>query len=171
MKDYTYKVYIPSGNPTALVDGIENDFEMRKKINDEIIEKYEDFVEQVGFISTDSSAPELMMAGGEFCGNATRSAIFSYLKGKLGNMSIKVSGVDTPLNGGIDENGDTWVEMPIINGNYDNSVTKLSNTSCIVKIKGITHLIMEVSGITKLYTKDELKTNSLEIIKKNWFRL
>ncbi len=75
MKKYNYKIYIPSGNPTALVIGIEKDLEKRKEINNAIMSKY-DFIEQVGFINPNN--PELIMAGGEFCGNATRCAINYY---------------------------------------------------------------------------------------------
>ena len=89
MKDYDYKIYIPSGNPTALVFGLEKDPARRKEINDEIMAQYDDFVEQVGFVNTDIKNPELMMAGGEFCGNATRSAVKYYLNDKQGDLNIK----------------------------------------------------------------------------------
>ena len=65
-----YKLYVPSGNPTALVLRMERNSEKRKEINNEIMNKY-DFIEQVGFINMDIKKPELLMAGGEFCGNAT----------------------------------------------------------------------------------------------------
>ena len=95
-----YRIYIPSGNPTALVIGIIDDFEKRKEINDALMNKY-DFIEQVGFINDDINNPELLMAGGEFCGNATRSAIKYYLKDKPKEIKIKVSGVKNKISGGI----------------------------------------------------------------------
>ncbi len=166
MKNYSYKIYIPSGNPTALVLGIENDPKRRKEINDEIMLKYEDFVEQVGFVNTDINSPELMMAGGEFCGNATRSAVNYYLDGKQGNLDIKVSGVPKKLNAGIDEDGNAWVDMPIIKGAYTNSIVPLNSVSAIVKMYGITHLIIEAGNINKEYSKEALKQYAFSILKK-----
>ena len=93
---YNYKIYVPSGNPTALVLKMERNKEKRREINDELMNKY-DFVEQVGFISEDNKKPELLMAGGEFCGNATRSAVYYYLNGKEGNIEITIE-----LNSDID---------------------------------------------------------------------
>lgn len=161
-----YKIYIPSGNPTALVDGIVNNQTIRTKINDEIM-KENDIVEQVGFINKDINNPELIMAGGEFCGNATRSAIYSYLNGKSGNIEIKVSGVKDKLNGGIDDLGNTWVNMPIIKGDFSKSVTKINDKSAIVKLYGITHLIVEAKDINLNYSKEELKEIAFKILKEN----
>lgn len=162
-----YKIYIPSGNPTALVDGIVNNQTIRTKINDEIM-KENDIVEQVGFINKDINNPKLIMAGGEFCGNATRSAIYSYLNGKSGNIEIKVSGVKDKLNGGIDDLGNTWVNMPIIKGDFSKSVTKINNKSAIVKLYGITHLIVETKDINLNYSKEELKEIAFKILKENY---
>lgn len=161
-----YKIYIPSGNPTALVSGIVESQEERKKINDEIMNKY-DIVEQVGFISDDINNPELMMAGGEFCGNATRSAIYSYLKGLEGNINIKVSGVKEKLAGGIDNVGNSWVNMPIIKGKFEKSVKPINKNSAIVKLYGITHLIVESENINKKYTKEELKQLAYNMLVEN----
>ena len=62
-----------------------------------------DFVEQVGFLNI--SKPELLMAGGEFCLNATRCAVYNYLNGKEGNIKISVSGVKDIIKGFILSNG------------------------------------------------------------------
>lgn len=73
MKQTTQKVTIlyPGGNTTAIVEGIPSSQLERRRINDVIMKQYPK-VEQVGFL--DRSLPRLQMAGGEFCGNATRSA-------------------------------------------------------------------------------------------------
>ena len=63
-------------------------------------------VEQVGFVEI-GKRPELQMAGGEFCGNATRSAASIYLNGKEGNLQMLVNSKDV-INTGIDENGKAW---------------------------------------------------------------
>lgn len=166
MKDYNYKIYIPSGNPTALVFGIEKDPARRKEINDEIMAKYDDFVEQVGFVNTDINDPELMMAGGEFCGNATRSAVKYYLNDKEGNLDIKVSGVPERLNAGMDAEGNAWVDMPIIKGAYENSIKKINNISAIVKMYGITHVVIESGDINKEFSKEELKKYAYSILER-----
>ena len=163
MKDYNYKIYIPSGNPTALVIGITDDIQKRKKINNEIMSKY-DFVEQVGFINPDINNPELVMAGGEFCGNATRSAIKYYLGDKIGSLKIKVSGVKEKLDAGIDKNGDVWVDMPIIKGDFKKSITVINNQSAIIKMYGITHLVIELDDINQKYPKEELKQYTYDIL-------
>ena len=74
--DIRYQIFDPSGNITALVEGDRFTPEERIRINDAIMAKHAD-VEQVGFLST--GTPEMTMAGGEFCGNATRSSILAYL--------------------------------------------------------------------------------------------
>ncbi len=163
MKDYNYKIYIPSGNPTALVIGIIKDLNKRKEINNELMSKY-DFVEQVGFINPDINNPELVMAGGEFCGNATRSAIKYYLRDQEGLLKIKVSGVKKKLDAGIDKNGNVWVDMPIIKGDYKNSVTQINGNSAIIRMYGITHLVIESDDINKKYSKEKLKEYAYEIL-------
>ena len=99
---YSYKIYSPCGNITALVEGIYKD---KKRINDEI-QKWNPKVEQVGFVEDRI----LEMAGGEFCGNASRSAIYYWLKGKQGELKMKCSGCSDTLTGGIDEKGDVYLK-------------------------------------------------------------
>ena len=70
-----YKVYNPAGNITALVIGDKYNFEERKNINNKIMDS-DSKIEQVGFLS--KTEKRLSMAGGEFCGNATRCAILYY---------------------------------------------------------------------------------------------
>lgn len=67
----TVTILYPGGNTTAIVEGIPSSQLERKRINDAIMKQFPK-VEQVGFL--DRSKPLLQMAGGEFCGNATRSA-------------------------------------------------------------------------------------------------
>lgn len=100
MKEYSYQIYIPGGNATALVFDLENNLHFRKTINDTIMDKFP-YIEQVGFLSSDPEKPELIMAGNEFCGNATRCAAWHFLKGIPGEISLKVSGVDRKLRAGV----------------------------------------------------------------------
>lgn len=157
-----YKIFSPCGNDTALVFGNEYNFQTKKKINDLIMEKHSN-VEQIGFI--DKNKYNLQMAGGEFCGNATRSAVYEYLNGEKGNIYINVSGSEGEIESGVDFEKNAWVQMPIYN-----------NTECLknldigifeVKLKGITIVIIE-ENISKKYLEDKkkIKENAMEIIKK-----
>jgi len=112
MKTYSYTIYRPAGNDTALVSGIVKSKALRKKINDAIMQKNAN-VEQVGFIEKIKGQYRLLMAGGEFCGNALRSAAFAFLNGKPGEIKIKVSGVKKPLKAGVHKKGNAWAQMPI----------------------------------------------------------
>ncbi len=154
--NYQYKKYIPSGNLTALVIGIPKSKNERIIINNKIIKKEQ--VEQVGFISPDINNPQLIMAGGEFCGNATRSAINYYLNNKPGNIRIKVSSVPQKILGGIDKKCQTWVEMPVYKRNY---IKIINNSIAIVRLYGITHLIISSSKISKEKAYNLLKKYNL----------
>ncbi len=135
---YKYAIFRQGGNDTALVLGIQNDPGTRKIINDQILNNYSN-VEQVGFISLPNQEPELMMAGGEFCGNATRSTAFYLLKGNPGEIQIKVSGVDKKLIAGVSKSKESFAQMPIYE---DPAKLKLLNDGAImVEMQGITHVV------------------------------
>ena len=109
---YSFTVMRPGGNDTALVMGVIRSGAMRKEINDVLLGIYKN-VEQVGFVNLDPISPELMMAGGEFCGNATRSTAWLVLDGHPGEVNIKVSGVKGKLRAGVTPNGEAFAQMPI----------------------------------------------------------
>lgn len=132
----TYSIYYPGGNTTALVNRLILDPKLKKRINDKIMAKNPQ-VEQVGFI--DQKKYRLEMAGGEFCGNATRCAAFYYLKGKPGKIKIQVSGVKQKLSAGIDNNNNVWAEMPV------KSVAKKLGYN-VVSLEGITQVITFTKG-------------------------
>lgn len=108
-----YIIYDPGGNKTALVIGTY--YKQKKEINDRILKLHKD-VEQVGFISTKNN--QLIMAGGEFCGNATRCSVSYYLKGQPGLIDIKVSGTSKILKAGIDSLGKAFSQIPHIFWEY-----------------------------------------------------
>jgi diaminopimelate epimerase len=152
MARYQYQIFIPGGNKTALVlgvDGLENDTILRKTIQDKILVKHEHDtdgeVEQVGFVSVDKTAPQLIMTGGEFCGNATRSAAAYYLlESRNGEIEIKVSGTQKPVKAGLSVNGtelEAWAEMPLIE-DLSQAIIPLDNGLYWVSIEGISHLIV-----------------------------
>lgn len=134
-----YTVIRPGGNDTALVIGLNVDQKKRKEINDQIMAANGN-VEQVGFVNLDLENLELQMAGGEFCGNATRSTVWLALGGRAGETLIKVSGVDEKLAGGVRENGDAWAQMPI---KKEISAIKIGeNGEAIVTMDGITQVVV-----------------------------
>ena len=102
MREISYSIYRPAGNDTALVSGTDFSKEEKKIINDAIMEKHAN-VEQVGFVNIDGKE-ELQMAGGEFCGNATRSTAYHYLNGRPGRVEICVNGEDM-IMAGVDSEG------------------------------------------------------------------
>ena len=103
-----YKILNPGGNKTALVKDENYTKEQKKMINNQILKENPE-VEQVGFIS--QSENNLQMAGGEFCVNATRCAIWEYLKGKCEQIELTVSGYQGKITGGINAQKDVYVDL------------------------------------------------------------
>ena len=141
-----YQIFVPGGNKTALVfGGLEYDAAKRKEIQDKILSRHENDsggeVEQVGFVSPDKKAPRLIMAGGEFCGNATRAAAAYYLEVKAGEIEINVSGAIRPLRAGICAHGEVWAQMPV-QPDINAAVRPLPSGEYWVMIDGISHLVV-----------------------------
>jgi diaminopimelate epimerase len=161
MGHYKYQIFIPGGNKTALVlgiDEVEDDIYIRKNIQDTIFKKHENDtdgeVEQVGFISVGNSAPRLIMTGGEFCGNATRSAaMYYYLARELKEVEITVSGTSKPLQAGVNSSYEAWAQMPIFEDLYS-AITPVKDGLYWVAIEGISHLV--VSQVQSAYYLDKI---------------
>ena len=164
-KEFKYKILNPGGNKTALV--LEDCYskDERKLINDFILKENLE-VEQVGFIS--SKEKKLEMAGGEFCVNATRCAIYEYLKQKQGTINLKVSGAKENIEGGI-EKENVYAKMKI-----NKSINDLIKTEGIynyVELDGILQIVVSEEDskafIEKLKIDEEKTKNELkEIMKK-----
>lgn len=132
----------PGGNDTALVPGLDYTPEQKKRLNDVIMAAYPN-VEQVGFYDlSDPENPVLMMAGGEFCGNATRSVAYLALQGKEGTVNIRVSSVERPLQAGVNENGDAWAEMPLPEDKA--KLCRNTDIGLVVQLEGITQVVTNV---------------------------
>jgi polar amino acid transport system ATP-binding protein len=119
---YSYKIYSPCGNITALVEG---DYVDKKRINNEI-ESANPNVEQVGFLSGN----RLDMAGGEFCANAARAAVYYWLDGQVGEMQFFCAGEE--FTGGISEDGNVYLNGVKIHEIIENKVL----------MNGIVHFIL-----------------------------
>jgi diaminopimelate epimerase len=141
--NYTYNIYSPGGNDTALVLGIIDDKILKKRINNSIQEEHPN-IEQVGFTQQINDEYVLDMAGGEFCGNATMAAIYYFLNGRKGKLHISVSGTSKKLQGGVNQNQTTWVEMPI---SQSFQSINLGKQFSVVRMDGIKYVIVETSNV------------------------
>ena len=160
-KSYSFAIMRPGGNDTALVRGVVRDAAIRKEVNDALLNIYGN-VEQVGFVDLDPAEPELMMAGGEFCGNATRSTAWLALGGKSGEVNIKVSGVKDRLKAGVKQNGEAFAQMPIYS---DVSKVTADGENRIVEMEGITQYInFNVKEIEGLST-EKVKAKAMKLIR------
>lgn len=136
-----YNIFIPAGNPTALV--WDENFTNKDKINinAQILEKHK-FVEQVGFIDENFS---LSMAGGEVCVNAIRSAAFCFCK-EFGIKSVDINMNSQIYNCGIDENG-IYVKskfspkFEVINLDELNILVNLGDISHIVNFENLKFIL------------------------------
>lgn len=151
----------PSGNDTALIEGLVEKAK-RKSINDAILKRFPK-VEQVGFYEYDKqkNLARLEMAGGEFCGNATRSLAYLLLNGKRGTTVIKASGAKKLLKAGVNKSNFAYAEMPIYK--TSNSITQLSSSLYQVRLEGIVHLI---TPNNQSYSKPKLKKEARRLLKK-----
>jgi len=157
-----YLICKPGGNDTALVYGMDYTLEQKKKINDAIMAKHSN-VEQVGFIDLNKN-PELQMAGGEFCGNATRSAANVYLAGKQGSIQIVINSKDL-INAGVYEDGKAWCEIPLYHGT--DVIIEREPGIFIVKMNGMISVVIQENAAKKyLEDKENLKEIGMEFIHK-----
>ncbi len=160
MNKIKYLIYKPAGNDTALVYGTQYNETMKKRINDAIMKRHTN-VEQVGFIN-DNGKKELQMAGGEFCGNATRSAAYNYLNGKQGKIQICVNSKDKII-AGVDKDKKAWCEIPL--PEKSNIITEIEKGIFIVDLKGITIVVIQDFQAQKyLCNKDKLKQVGRKLI-------
>lgn len=164
INNYRFVIIRPGGNETCLVEGIIKNPERRKKINDEIMRVYET-VEQVGFVNLDGNNLELVMAGEEFCANATRSAVFWATKGKQGEVKIKVSGVSERLKAGVSDDGEAFAQMPIYPDISKITTDPLFPRNTIVEMEGITHYVNFNYNEVANLTNDQIKIKARKIIR------
>ena len=161
MKYFKYKILNPGGNKTALVIGnnyLENE---KKLINVYILRENKD-VEQVGFISNIEN--KLEMAGGEFCVNATRCAIWEYLENKENRIEINVSGDKNKIDGWIDKQKNVYVKLKI-NKEKTKIINKEENFTFVNLDRILLTILDEDNSIEFIQkiksdeekTKDELK--------------
>ena len=154
--DIIFNIYNPGGNITALV--IDNNYSKKekKKINDYLLESYS-CVEQVGFIKDNN----LEMAGGEFCINASRCAIY-YLNSIDKKLELNI--LNKKIEGKVFKNNYVSIKY-YINKEIDNVITD----NCIVNFNGISLIFLNEEDnkkmLKKIYDKN-IKDIMKERIKK-----
>lgn len=155
----------PGGNNTGLVLFKVNNPIEKRNINDLLMSCYPE-IEQVGFVFVDNQNLNLEMAGGEFCGNATRSAALLALDGKAGNLSIKVSGVRNSLKAGVKENGEVYAQMPVYEDLSKIKQDPDNPNVWLVEMEGISHYLIFQESVPDKIDVEKTKKEALEIIKK-----
>lgn len=160
----SYSIYYPGGNTTALVEELRFDQQTRRKINDQLMLK-EPTVEQVGFYSCEGLL-QLQMAGGEFCGNAARSVAMTQYVGHSFTKMLRVSGVSQPIKVGVDQAGLAWSEIPVKTDSLP--VQTMSNTSYLINLEGITHIVVQVPSLASILSKGtpEIKRDAYRMLKR-----
>lgn len=156
-----YKILNPGGNKTALINGNEYTKNQKKLINKMIMDKYSQ-VEQVGFLS--NKINRLEMAGGEFCMNATRCAIYEYSKENKEKVGLSVSGTNKKLVGRI--LNDNKVEVKLDIGKNIDDLIEIKNDFTCIKIDGILIAVLDEEKskkyIQKLRENEEKTKNELK---------
>ena len=160
--DYCYQLFNPSGNVTALILGLEKNGQLRRRAAQKIMEKHPE-VEQVGFVSLDKKDPRLMMAGGEFCGNALRAAACYYLAGRTGELSMKVSGAQPHLKAGSSNKGEFYAQIPLVERPED--IVHEGRGFYRVNMPGIVQIVMPLhKEQEKTLSEENVKKRTLEIL-------
>lgn len=147
-------VFDPSGNITALVLGDAYTQEEKTRINAAVMEA-DQSIEQLGFLSETECI--LTMAGGEFCGNATRCAALYYLCCRECSTSfIHVNGDQIAVGA---EGDCVWCDIPI--SGY--AIHSLDEAAHIVSMRGITHLVLQCRKSME-HTPEALKEKAKELM-------
>lgn len=135
----------PAGNITLFVlDPVPR--EQRPEIAGRLMELSQLQAEQVGFLCppTQGCVGRMEMAGGEFCGNATRAfgMLMAREQGGLDQVRVEVSGCDHPVNVDVDlKAGTARAEMPL--PQWVKRVEAGGAAGTLVHLGGIAHLVVE----------------------------
>ncbi len=135
----------PAGNITIFVMS-PVPTEQRTELASKIMALTELHVEQVGFLCppAQGSQGRMEMAGGEFCGNATRAfgMLLAQQQGSNQPIQVEVSGCDHPVMVDVDmEEGTARSEMPL--PLWTKAVEINGAKGTLVHLGGIAHLVVE----------------------------
>ena len=179
-----YSIWNPTGNITALVES-PVEISLQTQVGETLMRLYPE-VEQVGFV--DVSGPELRMAGGEFCGNASmcaaalclardaalygeardeacgekESVVFLSVSGARQPVEVRV----TPQKGGRFRTG---IRMPAPLGieKREFSSARMQGTLPAVRMEGITHIIIDPDSV--FYSLQQEREQA-ETVVRSWCR-
>lgn len=158
---FEYKILNPGGNKTALILGGKYTKYQKKIINKMLLDKYLE-VEQVGFLS--NRVNRLEMAGGEFCMNATRCAVYEYAKKNRDKIEISVSGTNKKIIGKV--LSDNKVEVKLNIGKNIDDLIEVKNDFIFIKIDGILIVVLNEEKskkyIRKLRENEEIAKNEIK---------
>lgn len=152
----------PCGNVTGIVYDklLEAD---RKMLNQNIMDSWKKLqstdpeIEQCCFITkaiNPNALARVEMFGGEFCGNATRSAIWLITKGENYEGLIEVSGVSRPLKFTVkDKLVDLEMPLPI-----EGKLTEEVQEGVLVYLDGITHLVIDTQDIQSANPREVMES-------------
>ena len=150
-KIYRYQLFYPSGNDTAIVYGTDFSATEQLQINNAIMDRHPN-VEQVGFVSVNTLTPIFFMAGGGFCGNGFRSAVWHFLQGVPSTIQITIPNIAGNVLGGISNDGNVWVEVPrpeIIR------VIHIEEGLSLVELIGVSHIVVSPAKSRSIIFLDE----------------
>jgi len=150
----------PGGNNTALVRSQFVPLSLDKKIINDALIQNGNAIEQVGFMTISDGALRLDMAGGEFCGNATRSAAYLSLNGEPGELEMSVSGVSEKIRAGVTSSGDAYARVPV---NLSLEQITVTDKGLIVPMEGITHYVIQ--GNADSNDPEEKKQQAMSLLK------
>jgi histidine racemase len=126
----------PGGNDTALVwDAVPRNQQAALSLR---IQKAYPGVEQVMFVEKKPDGSwRGQMAGGEFCGNATRALAYVLANGRDTDVTLEVSGMTGPVTVNV-RKGEATINIAVADGP---GLIKKSGADSIVDLGGITFLI------------------------------
>lgn len=143
-----YVITAAGGNPTAIqLIAASHTREWYEEEGGELMRRTHEFgVEQAGFLDLERNHFE--MSGGEFCGNAARSAamIIAWYAGE-GNFTFTMSGYEGPVHGEVRfsnaEEADVTCIFPNLRTNAQDVMLRDGRAAKIVDLGGIVHVILE----------------------------
>lgn len=152
------------GNPTALVFDHQLSRGDYAAINDQI-QNQDPSIEQVAFYETANGLPRMQMAGGEFCGNATRSfaCLLKELNPDKSSFEFAVSGFDEKINAEVvvEEDGNFFCSAQFkgLKGKITERHLR-GKTAKVIDLGGIIHIMIGEDDfpINENSIKDDMKS-------------
>lgn len=137
------------GNQTAIISCSDVTREKYSELNKDLQNDYRE-IEQVGFWEEKDGVPFLQMAGGEFCGNATR-AFACFLKDEepeKNEFCFKVSGYSGKIFSIVEDIGNNKYYCAVRFPNFLNTIKIIEkkykkNLVRIVNLGGIVHILLD----------------------------